>query len=196
MLASSFTFLTPAAAWLAPLALVPVVAAAVAARRVAAVRRAISLPAPARPAGLRHELLLAAIVLLARARRHAAGIAIAHDAACADRCPGLRRSRHLAIDGCRRDAHRPDATEAGEGDRARAGREARRRAGRRRDVHGPGPAGSVPDCRSRCIRLHRHRGFDRGSTAAARRDDSDDIRRAVGSRGRRASFRTPSASAS
>jgi hypothetical protein len=64
MLASSLTFLTPEAAWLAPLALVPVAAAALAARRVAAVRQAISLPAPARPAGLRHELLLAAIVLL------------------------------------------------------------------------------------------------------------------------------------
>lgn len=64
MLASSFTFLTPEAAWLVPLAIVPLVAAVVAARRVAAVRQVIGLPAPARSARLPHQLLLAAIVLL------------------------------------------------------------------------------------------------------------------------------------
>jgi len=64
MLAFAVSFLTPRAAWLALLALLPLVALAVAARRVARVRSALRLPDPGSGDRRRRAALVAAVVLL------------------------------------------------------------------------------------------------------------------------------------
>jgi Mg-chelatase subunit ChlD len=64
MLAFAVYFLTPRAAWLAVLTLVPLAALAVAARRVERVRRALRLPAPGSGDLRRRAALLTAVVLL------------------------------------------------------------------------------------------------------------------------------------
>jgi hypothetical protein len=64
MLAASVSFLTPRAALLAPMAIVPVAAFLVAAHRVERVRTLLRLPPPSAGRGRRRLVLLAAIVLL------------------------------------------------------------------------------------------------------------------------------------
>ena len=64
MLAFAVSFLTPRAAWLVVLALVPLAALAVAARRVDRVRRALGLADPGSGGGRRRAALLAAVVVL------------------------------------------------------------------------------------------------------------------------------------
>jgi len=64
MLAASVSFLTPRAALLAPMAIVPVAAFVIAARRVERVRMLLRLPPPAAARACERVLLLAAIVLL------------------------------------------------------------------------------------------------------------------------------------
>jgi len=64
MLAASVFFLTPRAALLAPMVIVPVAAFVVATRRVDRVRRILHLPPPPASRGRERVLLLAAIVLL------------------------------------------------------------------------------------------------------------------------------------
>jgi VWA domain-containing protein len=64
MLAASVLFLTPRAALLAPMAIVPLAAFVVASRRVERVRRILRLPPPPASRGRERVLLLAAIVLL------------------------------------------------------------------------------------------------------------------------------------
>ena len=64
MLAFAVSFLTPRAAWLVVLALVPLAALAVAARRVDRVRRALRLPDPGSSGLRRRAALIAAVVIL------------------------------------------------------------------------------------------------------------------------------------
>src|SRR4051795_6997997 len=64
MLAASLSLLTPRAALLAPIAIVPLAAFLVAARRVERVRRSLRLPAPPASRARQRVLLLAATVLL------------------------------------------------------------------------------------------------------------------------------------
>ena len=64
MLAASVSFLTPRAALLAPIAIIPLVAFVIASRRVERVRARLRLPAPPSARGRERLVLLAAIVLL------------------------------------------------------------------------------------------------------------------------------------
>lgn len=64
MLAFAVSFLTPRAAWLAVLVLLPLVAIAVAARRVDRLRRALRLPDPGRGGRRRRAALVTAVGLL------------------------------------------------------------------------------------------------------------------------------------